>query len=151
MHCLLTTFVVLLAAVAAHAGTQPARTGDARSWTNPLVLQRADPHVTFVDGAYLLIATVPEYDRIELRRAATLDGLRDADARVIWRRHESGPMSWHIWAPEIHRIDGKWYVYFAAGRAEDIWAIRMYVLENASADPFSASWVEKGQLKTAWE
>ncbi len=33
-------------------------------------------------------------------------------------------MSHHIWAPEIHHIDGMWYVYFAAGRAEDIWAIR---------------------------
>jgi GH43 family beta-xylosidase len=151
MHRLTTSCLALLAIAAAHAGTQPAGTSDGRSWTNPLVLQRADPQVTFVDGAYLMIATVPEYDRIELRRAATLDGLRDADARVIWRRHASGPMSWHIWAPEIHRVGGKWYVYFAAGRAEDIWAIRMYVLENASADPFSGTWVEKGQLKTAWE
>jgi hypothetical protein len=88
------------------------------SWTNPLVLQRADPHVTYHDGTYLLIATVPEYDRIELRRAATLDGLRDAAPRVIWRRHAQGPMSWHIWAPELHHLDGRWYVYFAASRAE---------------------------------
>jgi GH43 family beta-xylosidase len=46
------------------------------SWSNPLVEQRADPHVTLHDGAYYLIATVPEYDRIELRRAGTLDELR---------------------------------------------------------------------------
>jgi GH43 family beta-xylosidase len=121
------------------------------SWTNPLVLQRADPHVTHHDGQYLLTATVPEYDRIELRRATTLDALRDAVPRVIWRRHESGPMSWHIWAPELHRIDGKWYVYFAASRADDIWAIRMYVLENAAADPFTGRWEEKGQIRTRWE
>lgn len=121
------------------------------SWTNPLVVQRADPHVTYHDGHYLMTATVPEYDRLELRRASTLDGLRDAAPQVIWRRHASGPMSWHIWAPELHRIDGKWYVYFAASRAEDIWAIRMYVLENAEADPLTGTWVEKGQIKTKWE
>jgi GH43 family beta-xylosidase len=121
------------------------------SWTNPLVLQRADPHVTHHDGQYLLTATVPEYDRIELRRAPTLDALRNAVPRVIWRRHESGPMSWHIWAPELHRIDGTWYVYFAASRADDIWAIRMYVLENAAADPFTGRWAEKGQIRTRWE
>ncbi len=121
------------------------------AWTNPLVLQRADPHVMLHGAEYLMTATVPEYDRIELRRARTFDGLRNAEPRVIWRRHASGPMSWHIWAPELHRIDGKWYVYFAAGRAEDIWAIRMYVLENAAADPFSGTWTEKGQITTKWE
>lgn len=121
------------------------------SWTNPLVEQRADPHVTWHEGRYVMTATVPEYDRIELRQAPTLDGLRDAAPKVVWRRHASGPMSWHIWAPELHRIDGKWYIYFAASRADDIWAIRMYVLENASADPLAGSWVEKGQIKTQWE
>jgi GH43 family beta-xylosidase len=120
-------------------------------WSNPLVLQRADPHVTRVDGRYLMIATVPEYDRIELRGSASLDGLRNSAPMTIWRKHESGPMSAHIWAPEIHRVDGKWYVYFAAGRADDVWAIRMYVLENASPDPFAGTWVEKGQIKTRWE
>jgi GH43 family beta-xylosidase len=124
---------------------------NALQWANPLVEQRADPHVTLHDGQYYLIATAPEYDRIELRRAPTLDGLRSAEARVLWRRHESGPMSWHIWAPELHRLDGKWYIYFAAGRAEKIWDIRMWVLENAAADPFAGEWIEKGQIKTQWE
>jgi GH43 family beta-xylosidase len=120
-------------------------------WSNPLVKQRADPHVSRHEGRYLMVATVPEYDRIELRRAVTLEGLRDTAPTVIWSRHQSGAMSAHIWAPELHRIDGKWYVYFAAGRAEDVWAIRMYVLENASEDPFTPNWVEKGQIRTTWE
>ncbi len=124
---------------------------DSLRWTNPLVQQRADPHITLHDGQYLLIATVPEYDRIELRRAPTLDALRTAEPKVLWRRHESGPMSAHIWAPELHRINGKWYIYFAAGRAEKIWDIRMYVLENAAEDPFAGEWIEKGQIKTQFE
>ncbi len=120
-------------------------------WTNPLVEQRADPHVTYHDGHYLLIATVPAYDRIELRRASTLDGLRDAAPVDVWHRQETGVMSAHIWAPELHRIDGKWYIYFAAGSSEDVWAIRMYVLENAAEDPLAGTWVEKGQIRTPWE
>jgi len=120
-------------------------------WSNPLVEQRADPQVSLHDGNYYLAATVPEYDRIELRRSPTLDGLGDAPAHAVWRRHESGPMSWHIWAPELHHIDGRWYVYFAAGRADAIWAIRMYVLENASEDPFEGTWVEKGPIRTEWD
>lgn len=123
-----------------------------RGIKNPLIEQRADPWcIRHTDGNYYFTATVPEYDRIELRYAPTIAGLHEAVPKVIWRKHDKGPMSYHIWAPEIHHINGKWYVYFAAGRAEDIWAIRMYVLECAAPDPLTGKWTEKGQLKTRWE
>jgi GH43 family beta-xylosidase len=119
---------------------------------NPLIQQRADPHVIRGPlGHYYFTATVPEYDRIILREAPTIAGLATAPEKVIWRKHASGEMAAHIWAPEIHRIDGKWYVYFTAGRSDDIWAIRLYVLENRSADPTQGEWTEKGQLKTRFE
>jgi GH43 family beta-xylosidase len=122
------------------------------SFHNPLVRQRADPQVMLQeDGYYYLAATVPEYDRIELRRARSLDGLGAGEAKVVWRKHASGEMGAHIWAPELHRIDGKWYIYFTAAPAEKIWEIRLHVLENASSDPFKGEWVERGQLKTGWE
>ena len=57
-------------------------------------------------------------------------------------------MSYHIWAPEIHHVDGAWHVYFAAGRAEDIWAIRIYVLECSASDPLEGKWIERGHLKS---
>ena len=95
----------------------PAHAAPAVEYTNPLVNQRADPHIVrHTDGYYYMTATVPEYDRIVLRRATTLQGLSTAAETVIWRRHTSGIMGAHIWAPEIHFIDGRWYVYFAAGR-----------------------------------
>jgi GH43 family beta-xylosidase len=126
--------------------------GDARTWTNPIIRERADPQISLhSDGYYYFSATVPEYDRIELRRARSIGELGKAPARVVWRKHEHGPMSHHIWAPELHRIDGKWYLYFAAGKAEAIWDIRIYVLENSSPNPLEGDWVEKGQLNTGWE
>ncbi|MEJ2415563.1 MAG: glycoside hydrolase family 43 protein [Exilibacterium sp.] len=144
------TFISLVVTVAALVACQAME--QPLQWTNPIVPQRADPHVILhSDGYYYLAATVPEYDRIELRRARTLGGLASAEAKVIWRKHESGPMSHHIWAPELHFIDGKWYVYFAAGQAEDIWRIRMYVLETGAANPLEGDWVEKGQIKTDWD
>lgn len=119
---------------------------------NPLVKHRADPWCyRHTDGYYYFTATVPEYDRIELRRSRSLADLGTAAGRVIWNKHENGPMSHHIWAPEIHFINGKWYIYFAAGRADAIWAIRMYVLECTGDDPLSDRWQERGQLKTQWE
>jgi GH43 family beta-xylosidase len=119
---------------------------------NPLVKQRADPQVTLAaDGYYYFTATVPEYDRIELRRARTLGELGRADAKVVWRRHAAGTMSANIWAPELHRVDGKWYLYFTAGRADAPFDVRLYVLENAAANPLDGEWTERGQLKTGWE
>jgi GH43 family beta-xylosidase len=119
-------------------------------YANPIAEKRADPHVfKHTDGFYYFTATVPEYDRIVLRRATTIQGLASAQETVIWRKHSSGEMAAHIWAPEIHFINGKWYVYFAAGRSDDIWRIRMYVLE--STDPFSGSWIERGRITTPWD
>lgn len=122
------------------------------AWSNPLVSKRADPHVFLhSDGYYYLTATVPEYDRIEVRRASSLDGLSTAEPKVVWRKHASGAMGAHIWAPEIHFIDGAWYIYFTAGRADDVWAIRMYALANTSTNPLEGQWTERGQIVTNWD
>ncbi|WP_138495627.1 family 43 glycosylhydrolase [Paenibacillus pinistramenti] len=129
---------------------------DNQPYVNPLVEQRADPWIyKHSDGLYYFSASVPEYDRIEIRRSATLQGLAEAEPLTVWHKHERGPLSANIWAPEIHFTQGKWYIYFAAARTaetqEGLFDHRMYVLENASADPFEGEWVEKGQVVTAWE
>ncbi len=119
---------------------------------NPLLRQRADPHaIVHTDGQYYVSATVAEWDRIEIRRTRDLNALDSAETRVIWRKHAAGPMSAHIWAPEIHFIDGQWYVYFTASRADAIWEVRPYVLSNASPDPFKGEWKEEGRLDTGWD
>jgi GH43 family beta-xylosidase len=143
-----------LAAAPGPASAAPAVTtpGPGVRYTNPLVPQRADPHIfRHTDGLYYYTATVPEYDRIILRRSATIQGLSTAAERVIWTRHPSGEMAAHIWAPEIHFINGRWYVYFAAGRSDDTFRIRMYVLESSGADAFNSTWTEKGRLVTPWD
>lgn len=119
---------------------------------NPLIHQRADPHIhRHTDGTYYYMGTVPAYDRLELRRASSLVGLADATPQVIWEKHATGPMGDHIWAPEIHHLDGKWYVYFAAGDAENRWHLRIYVLVNPSPDPFTGTWTELGPIDTGWD
>lgn len=57
----------------------------------------------------------------------------------------------HIWAPELHFLEGKWYLYFAAGEREDKWKIRPYVLECEGDDPCKDSWRELGKMQAADE
>lgn len=119
-------------------------------YDKPWIAKRADPYVLkHSDAKYYFTASMPKYDAITIRCADTLDGLKDADEKEIWHCHESGPMSVHIWAPEMHNIDGKWFIYFAAGEKEDIWNIRPYVLECLGDDPMKDEWIERGRLLPA--
>lgn len=120
---------------------------------NPIVLQRADPWVyKHTDGFYYFSASVPEYNRIEIRRAKTISELGAAVSKTIWAKHDSGIMSANIWAPEIHFINGTWYVYFAAAHTSEaqdgLYDHRIFVIENSSPDPFKGTWTEKGQVIT---
>ena len=120
-----------------------------QEYPNPLVEQRADPFIyKHTDGYYYFTGSYPEYDRIVLRRAKSIKDLSTAEEIVIWRKPDTGVMSKHIWAPELHFIDGKWYVHYAAGDTDDVWAIRPYVLECRADNPLQGEWVEKGQVNT---
>ena len=121
-------------------------------YNKPWMLQRADPYVyRHTDGSYYFTASVPEYDKIVLRRSDTLAGINDAKEIDIWHKHESGPQSIHIWAPEIHYLDGAWYIYYAGGDKDDIWAIRPYVLRCTDPDPMTGKWEELGKMNRAPE
>ncbi len=116
---------------------------------NPFILHRADPWVyRHGDGFYYFTATLPSYDAIELRRSPTLAGLAGEEPKILWRKRDRGELGCHIWAPEIHFIKGKWYIYFAGGDSEDVWNIRKYVLENPSPNPLEGEWTGKGSIST---
>ncbi|OBW93352.1 family 43 glycosylhydrolase [Gallibacterium salpingitidis] len=126
------------------------------TYPNPFIEQRADPFILQKDGYYYFIASVPEYDRLEIRRADSLLGLREAIPTVVWRKPASGPMSQLIWAPELHYLAGKWYIYFAAAHTQQLdhlgmFQHRMFILECSDADPLTGTWIEKGQMKTHFD
>ena len=125
-------------------------------YKNPIVIQRADPCIyKHSDGYYYFTASVPSFDCIEIRRAKRIDELQDAETVIVWEKHETGEMSQLIWAPEIHYINNKWYIYFAAAPDREVIGItfnhKMYVLENESENPLTGEWIEKGQINTGWE
>lgn len=123
-----------------------------KNYPKPFIEQRADPYLyKHTDGYYYFTGSYPLYDRIVLRRAKTIDELPEAEEKVIWWKRESGIMSEHIWAPELHFINGKWYFHFAAGDKDDVWAIRPYVLECDAENPLEGDWIEKGQINTEFQ
>ncbi len=124
-------------------------------YANPFIIQRADPYIVKgPDKNYYFTASYPAfdnvdsgYDRIILRTSDTVAGLADATEHTIWKAHKEGVMAKHIWAPEIHYIAGKWYVYFAAGDKDNVWNIRPYVLMCKGDNPISDEWQEMGKMQ----
>lgn len=125
------------------------------AYPNPFIMERADPYVIKHEDKYYFTASYPAfksaengYDRIILRESDTLLGLADAEEKEIWHAHESGIMARHIWAPEIHFIDGKWYIFFAAGEKDAVWNIRPFVL-MCNGDPMKDEWTELGKMQAS--
>jgi GH43 family beta-xylosidase len=129
--------------------------GPAAAIVNPLVRQRADAQVfRHTDGWYYMTGSVPEYDRLVLRRSKTIAGLATAEERVLWRHQKEGPLSGFIWAPELHLIDGRWIMYFAAGPSgggEDVFRIRTHAVACHGDDPMTGHWETLGQFRMAWD
>ncbi|MBL1226099.1 glycoside hydrolase family 43 protein [Enterococcus sp. BWR-S5] len=126
------------------------------TYENPIVIERADPWIyKHTDGFYYFTGSVPGYQAIELRRAKSIDALEEGERLLVWHAPETGLMSELIWAPEIHYINDRWYIYFAASDDAEIrnqhHHHRMFVIENEQADPMNTNWTEKGQLKTKFD
>lgn len=89
-----------------------------------------DPHITKYKNRYYW-CFAPDLASVHIAVADTLEGLKTAESKCVYTR--GGPNK-EVWAPELHIIDGKCYLYVAwtdGGPADR----RMYVLENHSDDP----------------
>ncbi|MBD0295280.1 MAG: glycoside hydrolase family 43 protein [Flavisolibacter sp.] len=113
------------------------------TFTNPLLPSGPDPWVVQKDTTYYYTHTFG--DRIVVFKTNKMSELNRATTTTIWSPPSNTAYSREIWAPELHFINGKWYAYFAADDGQNK-NHRMYVLENASADPLSGTWEFKGKV-----
>ena len=107
-----------------------------------LVEERADPYILLAeDGWYYFTASYPVrgtkenkegigYDRIVLRRAKTIQGLKEAEEVTIWHQKDSKRLHRYIWAPELHKIGDSYYILFTGSvDPENVWSIRPHMLK----------------------
>lgn len=114
-----------------------------QTFTNPLLPSGADPWSIYKDGYYYYTNTLG--NRIDIWKTKNLAELKTAERKTIWTPPAGTNYSKEIWAPEIHFLENKWYVYFAAddGKNENH---RLYVLENSAKDPTAGEWILKGKI-----
>lgn len=111
---------------------------------NPLLAQGPDPWALWHRNTYYYMHTLQ--DRIDLWQTPDLTRLKSAARKTIWLPDQP-QYAKHIWAPEIHHIQGKWYVYFTAddGNTDNH---QIHVLENEAEDPMQGSFKMKGRIST---
>jgi GH43 family beta-xylosidase len=103
------------------------------TFVNPIVESGADPWVIYWRGGYLY-CRVSAGNRITVSRALRLQDVGLAEHSVVWAPPRGTSYSENVWAPELHRLEGRWYIYFAADDGHNA-NHRMYVLESVSDDP----------------
>jgi len=113
------------------------------TFTNPLIPRGADPWVAQKNGMYYF--TYTQGGKLVLYKTSAMTELALATAHDAWIPPQGMPYSKNIWAPELHEIDNKWYLYFAADNGTNA-NHRMYVVENSSNDPTQGTWVFKGKV-----
>ncbi len=119
-----------------------------RTFSNPIVQQdTADPWVIQKDGFYYYLST--EGGQISVWKSRNLTGLETAQKVVVWRPEPTATYRHNIWAPELHWLHGKWYIYFTMDDGKDE-NHRMFVLESTS-DGAQGNYVLKGQLEPQGE
>lgn len=99
--------------------------------SNPIVTKGADPWV-ITDGDTFYYCYVRK-DTVFLKSVKLISELAHAKERSIWIPEKGTAYSKEVWAPELHFLDGRWYVYLAAddGKNENH---RMYVLATKGAN-----------------
>lgn len=127
------------------------------TYPNPFIQERADPFVMRgTDGYYYFTASYPMksekdsegYDRVVLRRAETILGLVQAEEVTVWKADETTESHRFIWAPELHEIGGRWYIYYAgSSNPDNRWEFDCHVLQCESSDPCTGKWMEKGKFQ----
>jgi len=124
-------------------------TPSAPTFTNPIMQQGQDPWVIKDGHHYLLAESRDGGIWLTVSPKDDLTGIGSGTAHRIWTPPVDGPDSQDVWAPELHHIDGHWYVYFAATTADkDNANHRMFVLESATDDPLS-TYTDKGRIADA--
>lgn len=142
----LAAFVIVIMLMLTSFGAEDSSAASTSTYSNPINTAGADPYVMLhEDGYYYYTRTLGS--RLDIWRSRSLTAIDLGQRKTVW----TSPSDLKdIWAPEIHYIEGKWYIYYTANTGCGDNCRGVYVLENDSADPFQGDWTDKGKLNTQY-
>lgn len=112
------------------------------TFTNPVVSRGADPWVIRWEGNYLLCQS--RMGSLWVNKSLRLQDIGETNWVRVWTPPSDTAYSVELWAPELHYLQGRWYIYVAADDGDNT-NHRTYVLEGDSQDP-QGSYTFKGKI-----
>jgi len=103
-----------------------------RTVANPINDEGDDPDVVEHNGTYYYCWSGG--NGVYVSKADSLDKISKSGGVKVYTAPSGTMYSSEYWAPELHYLDGNWYIYVAADDGNDI-NHRMYVLKGTSQDP----------------
>jgi GH43 family beta-xylosidase len=104
-----------------------------------------DPWVINIGGYYYYCGS--DGGRLWITKSVTLQNILQPAKTFIFTPPAGTTYSSDLWAPELHYLNGRWYVYFAADDGNNA-NHRMYVLEGGTnaSDPLDGAYAFKAKL-----
>ncbi|RDW84951.1 putative glycoside hydrolase family 43 [Coleophoma cylindrospora] len=118
----------------------------AATYSNPIRSpDGSDPFIVYTGGYYYFLTTT--WTDVEITRATTLEGLKTGTKKVVYSTSTASRCC-NVWSPEVHYINGVWYIYYTAGISADLTGQRINVL-TGGATPWD-TFTYTGQLFGQW-
>lgn len=116
------------------------------TFTNP-VSKGADPWIIYKDEMYYSVESAGGGIQVSKSKLLT-EVLKSQQRAEVWRQPSQGWNKQHLWAPELHYVQGEWYIYYTAGESGPPFiSQRSGVLRATSTDPLG-DYEDMGMLYT---
>lgn len=121
---------------------QGSSVGEVEVYTNPIYPSGSSPWLVRYGDHYHYTQTMN--DHISIWEADRVSDLATAKEKVVYAPKNI----YHISAPQLHRFNGKWYLYFSSDDGSGSDVRHIYVMENQSEDPADGTYKMLGWIKT---
>ncbi|MCQ2770181.1 MAG: family 43 glycosylhydrolase [Clostridia bacterium] len=104
---------------------------------NPMTqLNTADPTIIYDDVRQVWYAVTTGDKTILLHRAKTFEKLFHEEEKIIYEARDEDGVYGYIWAPELHFVDGHWYIYTSTHEKDNNNRKHLTVYSAKTDDPW---------------
>ncbi len=116
------------------------------TYINPIFPTGSSPWLIRHGGNYYYTQSMN--DHVSIWKASRVADIAKAQERVVYAPENI----YHISAPQLHRFDGRWFLYFSSDDGSGSDVRHIYVMENPADDPLDGhfsmlGWVRTGNVK----
>ncbi len=113
------------------------------TFRNPIIKDGCDPWIVFNNDLYYYCYIIKDVG-IFIACSKTITNVANSPTTLVWKIPHDKHTFEETWAPELHFIDGKWYIYVSA-RENSNSLHKIFVLQSKTDNP-QGDYILKGTI-----